>query len=244
MGISEKSLGNTIYTKILDKILMDEYPAGSRLVNRKIARDFGVSITPVREALSNLFRAGIIDLIPRAGYFVKSFSVQDVMKIYEVRECIEPFTARLAAGKITPSGARKLRVILDELKSSAGNGENAAVRMNKDIQFHATIAEIGDNELLAQTLKNSQVISAASQQSTLAEKYMTGQEYAEYREMLRTSSNHEMILEAIVAWNEDEAERLMREHVVRGKERLIELFRRSGAVGTDSIEACYKKLYY
>ena len=122
MALLLENMRQEIYDKILEKIMNGSYPAGSRLVNRKLAQELGVSITPVREALNNLAQEGIINSVPHLGFFVKDFDMNEIVKVYQVRECIEPFVARLAAENATERDVQRLREIHVELVEAVEQG--------------------------------------------------------------------------------------------------------------------------
>jgi DNA-binding GntR family transcriptional regulator len=83
------------YDKLKLMILDGEIAVGEPLVERSLAERLGVSRTPIRETLFRLEREGLVELIEGRGAFVASYSIEDMIEIYEMREGLEPLAARL-----------------------------------------------------------------------------------------------------------------------------------------------------
>ena len=84
-----------LYDRLKMMILAGELASGEPLVERTLAERLGVSRTPVRETLFRLEREGLVELIEGRGAFVASYSIEDMIEIYEMREGLEPLAARL-----------------------------------------------------------------------------------------------------------------------------------------------------
>ena len=88
-----------VHTYLRDKILNGEISANERLVEAKIAKEIGTSRTPVREALHNLQREGLVRSIPRIGYVVTPIDEEEIAKICKIRELLETQSAEWAMQK-------------------------------------------------------------------------------------------------------------------------------------------------
>ncbi len=100
-----------IHRQLLDAIVSGRLKAGTRLREVDLATKFRVSRTPVREALRQLERDGQVRLTPRVGAQVKEVSLQDLFEVLEMRRRLEPYAARIAAGRVTPAIEANLRNI-------------------------------------------------------------------------------------------------------------------------------------
>jgi DNA-binding GntR family transcriptional regulator len=89
------------HDRLKQLILDGEFPAGQPLVERTLAERLGVSRTPVREALFRLEREGLVKVIEGKGALVASYTIDDLIEIYQIREGLEPLAARLACPHIT-----------------------------------------------------------------------------------------------------------------------------------------------
>lgn len=111
----------TIVRSILHGIFEGRYHSGQRLVVRSLADEFGVSPTPIREALVELAGIGIVDLLPNRGAVVRQVTKEDVAELCQIRRVLESEASRCAAGRTDPAETKSL---IDELrrlvKSSVG----------------------------------------------------------------------------------------------------------------------------
>jgi DNA-binding GntR family transcriptional regulator len=85
-----------LHDKLKQLILDGELPVGSPLVERTLADRLGVSRTPVREAIFRLEREGLVQIVEGRGAFVASYTIDDLIEIYQMREGLEPVAARLS----------------------------------------------------------------------------------------------------------------------------------------------------
>jgi DNA-binding GntR family transcriptional regulator len=105
----DAALVDRLAATIQARVLSGEFATGSRLRQESLATEFGVSRTPVREALRKLQAAGIVQLEPRRGARVRGPSAREVREAYEVRAELEGLAAALAAGRIRDEELRRLR---------------------------------------------------------------------------------------------------------------------------------------
>ena len=95
-----KSLRESVYSKIKKKILIGEMKPGTRIVEVTLAESLGVSRTPVREAIRQLEKEGMVTVVePRKGSYVSDISVKDMVDILEVRAELEALAAKLATSR-------------------------------------------------------------------------------------------------------------------------------------------------
>ena len=105
----DAALVDRLAATIQARVLSGEFASGSRLRQESLATEFGVSRTPVREALRKLQAAGIVQLEPRRGARVRGPSAREVREAYEVRAELEGLAAALAAARIRDDELRRLR---------------------------------------------------------------------------------------------------------------------------------------
>lgn len=211
MALVLENMREEVYDRILEKIMKGVYPAGTRLVNRKLATELGVSITPVREALNNLAQEGIIKLVPHLGFFVKDFNMMEMAKVYQVRECIEPFVARLAAENVNDIDIEELRNINARLKEAAERQDWENV-IHQEQEFHNYIAELSGNEYMANIIMNCRIMELCSRFAATAIAKMSGSELEEFLLLAKKAKTHGKIIDALAKHDGQEAARIMRSH--------------------------------
>ena len=133
------------------QILAGELPPGTRLRQLDVARELGVSTTPVREAFTSLAREGLIQQDAHRGVFVFAPSEDDVRERYEIRIALEPLAAGHAAKAMPEETLAELEALLAEMKRAVGK-DKARYANELDPRFHALIAESADRPRLAELI--------------------------------------------------------------------------------------------
>jgi DNA-binding GntR family transcriptional regulator len=159
-----RALVDKLAATLQARVLSGELPTGARLRQEALAEEFGVSRTPVREALRKLQASGLVEVRPNRGALVRGLSAREVRDAYEVRAELEGLAAELAA--LHPhqedidslrAAQREFRAALDEAVAARGRGEPPAEEITlrwgraNDL-FHQTIQRAGGNAVLEATL--------------------------------------------------------------------------------------------
>mgnify|MGYP000710294160 CR=1 FL=1 len=192
------------YSLILEAIDMGLYKPGDRLVESELAERFGVSRTPVREALQRLETQGLLMRDGRS-LIVSSLDHNQLAELYVVRAELEGLAARLAARHATAEEVRVLRAMIEEDRALVPRPE-AMSRANR--RFHRQIHLASHNRFLVQQLDLIYRPMALLATTSLA---------AEGRAPA-TIAEHEAIVDAIAAGNADAACEALRTHISRAFE--------------------------
>ena len=147
----EQSLTRTVYREqikeaLLERILNGVYPPGERIVETRVAREFGVSQGPVREALRELESLRLVVSEPFVGVRVRAVSPEELGEIYPVRSGLEEVAARTAPLRLD-GAVRPLEIEIDAMRRAADAGDVHAF-MPHDLQFHRLIVEASGNRTL------------------------------------------------------------------------------------------------
>lgn len=92
--IQRRNLGSDVYRILRDRILRQELHAGDKLSDLHLSAELGVSRTPIREALLQLVRDGVVVAEPNRGFFVATFSARDIQEIFDLRAALETYALR------------------------------------------------------------------------------------------------------------------------------------------------------
>ena len=145
-------LGQQVADGLRRAILAGRYAPGERLVEDRLAEEFGGSRVPVREALKTLAGEGLIALTPRRGACVAELSGDDVEELVEVRATLEGLTARLAARRRDPALVAQLRDVLARGDAAAAHGSaDELAALNRE--FHELLARTGSNRVLQDMMR-------------------------------------------------------------------------------------------
>lgn len=142
----------TIYNEILKRIIYLEYKPGDIIEEKKIAKEFNVSRTPVREALLFLNGKDLVQMIPRMGTYVSQIDIKKVKNAYQVKKKLESYAAELAAENASDEDIKELFEITKEMSTYKGNSDYAKY-IQKDYEFFKKLRTLTRNELLEETLE-------------------------------------------------------------------------------------------
>lgn len=148
-GIARTSLSDHVYARLVEAIQSGVLPSGAPLHVADLASQFNVSPSPVRDAISRLMAEGLVVSNPNRRTTVVSFSRQDVLETFQLREILECAAARLAATNVTPTQLTELRKLAEECEALAGNPAQKKAKLDLDNLFHLKVAEATGNALLS-----------------------------------------------------------------------------------------------
>lgn len=137
-----------VYKEIRRRILESEFPVGLQLLETDIAALFGVSRTPVRDALGRLERDGLIEVRPRHGMRVLPISTNDMQEIYELLAAIESLAARIAAERGIPAAVMRRLEKAARAMDDAIDASDRPRWFAADEQFHTEIIRASRNSRL------------------------------------------------------------------------------------------------
>lgn len=190
-----------VYTALLDAIDAGAYPAGARLVETELAERFGVSRTPVREALGRLESQGVVQRDGRRGLTVAALDPDQLGELYDLREVLEGFAARLAARRASPAEIVVLREMVEADRVRAGDAQDLALANRR---FHRALHRASHNRYLNGMLEGMRRSLALLSGTTLAIPGRGRQSVDE----------HDRIVAALEARDEAGAETAARTHIV------------------------------
>jgi DNA-binding GntR family transcriptional regulator len=195
-------LRDVVTAELRQAILSGRYKPGQRLVEDRLAEDFGVSRNPVREALRSLAAEGLVALTARRGATVAAPSADDAREMIEVRATLEALNARHAARRRDPRMIALLAEVLREGSAAAASGVLAALP-ELNARFHEALAAAGSNHVLGDLMRSLRLRTAAVFAPPGA---------GRPRE---TWDEHAAILKAVIAGDEELSALLAGRHVMK-----------------------------
>jgi DNA-binding GntR family transcriptional regulator len=207
----EAPLVDEIARRIRERIMSGEFPIGQPLRQAALADEFGVSRTPVREALRQLQHGGLIEVHPNRGAVVRVPAPWEVRQAYEVRAELEGLAASRAASRISSAAIDQLRRHNQVLCDAVGQpGTPVTAAANDD--FHTEISAGADNALLTRMIdqiNGSFPRNVSSMVLADAERYRA--------ENVR---EHDAIIAALASGDSSGAREAMRAHIISAGEYL------------------------
>lgn len=204
---SEASFRRRAYEVLREAILAtniyETSPDMLRLDERQLAAKLGISRTPVREALARLEHEGLVENVPRRGYFITRKNKTELVEIITVWAALESMAARLVTQHATDGEISSLRSIFTTFEG----GRIQAVLdeySEANLRFHQRIVELSRNKQLCSTADGILIHVRSIRHRTISEN----------RRFERSIVDHLHIIEALEARDADLAERLVRDHAI------------------------------
>jgi DNA-binding GntR family transcriptional regulator len=211
LGAEHENLDHKVYRQVKSMILEQKLKPGTKIYQEKLANDLGISRTPLVNALKKLEQERLITAIPRRGFYVRRFSKQEMIRIFELREVLEGLAARRASLQISDEQVQKIQGFFKGLKLS-NNTKSVERYAKEDRRFHNFLIELGGDELLSGILETYSIITMS---------YLGGFRAGLVRVPRETFHEHRAIIEAIMKKDPDQAEQAARLHLRRSREKLI-----------------------
>ena len=210
---SRLSLSRRIYSTVRERIILGQYPQGSRLPEKRIGEELDVSRVPLREAVPLLERDGFVHSYPRRGAVVARWDAKAIDDLFDARLSVEVGAARYAARQVARGGSMDaLNVALKEAQRVVEAGDAYAIARGSTA-FHEAVVETSKNDLMVR------LIQTISGRITWLF-YMTSGLPAE-----EAFHDHVLLRDAIASGNERVAESVAYAHIERDRQPTFEAMR-------------------
>ncbi|XDZ64448.1 GntR family transcriptional regulator [Alphaproteobacteria bacterium LSUCC0396] len=199
---SGDTLANALRRQLADDILDGRREPGSRLEERSLAEQYGVSRTPVREALQQLVSAGLAIRRPRSGAVVQRVEAGRVSSLCETSILLETLCARLAAVRITTIELGRLRLVLNACDACHQKGDVEGFAL-ENRNFHSAVIAATQNQDLADTVEFCRLRIAPYHRAP----------FKSAARRVSAQAELEKIVSALESGNPDQAAHAMTEHL-------------------------------
>jgi DNA-binding GntR family transcriptional regulator len=199
-------------TELIRQAIIDgRLPPGRRLKEEELARELGISRTPVREALLMLNAEGLVDAAPNRGAAVRSHSAEDLDDLYQLRALLEGYSTRRAATRLADEEIRTLRESCERFEGLLADEADMSELVQENLIFHQTILEGSGSVRLVTMVRK------------VIELPLVYRSYVWYSaEQQRISAHyHSQITRALEARDAERAELVMKEHVFEARDLLL-----------------------
>lgn len=203
-------LAQRTYTAIREAVLASSIPPGTPLSVAELARQLGVSRSPVREAVQRLIHDGLATHMRNHEAVVNQVDVDEVNDLYVVRQTLEGLAARLATEAADQRGLEDLRSITAQHRSLAPEDADVETQIDLDTRFHRAIRDLAGNHHLSEILE-----SIVTQSHAIRRSLWTTPESAAL-----ALAEHQAIVDAMATGDPGQAETAAREHISRLRIRL------------------------
>jgi len=209
VAVDGDTLAEQVFRRIQAAIVQGEIAPGSKISEPELARTYGISRGPLREAIHRLEGQRLVIRVPHAGARVVSLGVRELVELYQIRESLEGMACRLAAQRITRAEVDELRRVLDaHERDEAFQAGRGYYQQEGDYDFHYRIIQASGNATLVQLLCNDLY--------QLVRMYRIQFSSTPNRPQ-QAFQEHQRILEALADGDGELAELLMRRHIAASR---------------------------
>ena len=203
LTLTPRALYEEVAEQLRQRIFRRELEPGSWIDELKIAEEFGISRTPLREALKVLAAEGLVTMKVRRGAYVTEMSEKDLRDVYHLLSLLESDAAGVVAERATPEQQQTLRDLHAELESAAGNRE-AFFSVNE--RFHMALLDMADNRWRSQMVADLRKVMKLNRHNSL---FKQGR-------IEDSLSEHRAILDAMLSRDPEGTRRAMQAHFAQG----------------------------
>jgi DNA-binding GntR family transcriptional regulator len=195
-------LSKKVYRIIKSGIIDGSLKSGSKLLEVKIAKQMGISRTPIREALRELAAKGFVTMIPNQGIIVSGDSIEDIREVMQIRGALEGLAARLAATMISKEEISRLENLIRQMDKFTK--KNDALSFGEvDAKLHNIIINSCGNNRLIQMRKN---ITEQAHRYRIKSLNVSGR-------LKYSTDEHQKIVEALRKKDSEKADKFSRKHI-------------------------------
>lgn len=191
VSLSHRALYEEVAELLRQRIFRRELEPGSWIDELKIAEDYGISRTPLREALKVLAAEGLVTMKVRRGAYVTEVNEKDLRDVYHLLGLLESDAAGEVAARATPEQMQELRALHDELEI-AGSGTPDRERFFEiNERFHMRLLEIADNRWRNQMVADLRKVMKLNRHNSLLKSGRIEESLAEHRAVMTALQAHD-----------------------------------------------------
>ncbi len=210
--IAPLALYQEVAERLRERIFAHELTPGTWVDEQALAEQYGISRTPLREALKVLASEGLVILKPRRGCYVTEISERDLDEVFSIMALLEGECVRIMVERASDAQLDELKALHAELERAAAARDIKSF-FEANQAFHRSIQEFADNRWLLQVIEDLRKVSKLSRHHSL---------YSEGR-LEQALAEHRALLDALIARDASAAEALMRAHIRRGREAVARI---------------------
>lgn len=202
-AVTRVPLSEKAYRSLMESIVSGALPPGTELREQHVAKQMGISATPVREAFKRLSSDGLIEIIPYRGAVVKKLDQREIAEAYACREALEHLAVEQVIEKITQEEIDKLYLMVEEFERAEGVSEIA----RESQQFDDLIYQLAGNRILKNLLEMLKGVISRDR------KYSAGSPERRHE----ICEEHRAIVDALAKRDVEEAKRAVSNHIHNGR---------------------------
>jgi DNA-binding GntR family transcriptional regulator len=215
--MKKKNLKEHVFDELKNRILFARLSPGVKISDNEVARELGISRTPVREALVRLAGHGLVEELPNRGFKVRVLSIREIEDLYIMREALEVLAVRLAVPNMDSEKKRILRQLLKNYVPIV-NTQDFVKHIQLDHKFHYQIVSYSNNAVLTQTFRSLQ------DQIRIVRYY----EHLRSTSYQKVYNDHQQIFDFMVRGETAKAKSAMSRHILQAMKNILKFLKDVG----------------
>ena len=217
--LARADLHDQVYASLKEALATRKLTPGEKLSLQELAAAYGVSRSPVQQALTRLVTEGLVEVKPHLGHFVKPLTVASVCEAYDVREALELWAAEHTVGRIAAGELTELRHRMERTLPMVGATRLSPGFFDTNQAFHDFQIGLAGNELMRESYRRLSV-------NALMARVISG----DSNQVSDLAAEHVELVEAFEAGDRRRAARAIKIHVETGKELAVAAIEQAGGV--------------
>ena len=217
--LARADLHDQVYASLKEALATRKLAPGEKLSLQELATAYGVSRSPVQQALTRLVTEGLVEVKPHLGHFVKPLTVASVCQAYDVREALELWAAEHTVGRIAAGELAELRHRMERTLPMVGATRLSPGFFDTNQAFHDFQIGLAGNELMRESYRRLSV-------NALMARVIGG----DSNQVTDLATEHVELVEAFEAGDRRRAARAIKIHVETGKELAVAAIEQAGGV--------------
>lgn len=209
--MEKQNMSEDLVLFIKQQIIEGHMNPGDRIVETKLAKELGISQTPVREAIRQLSGEGILIIVPNKGPMVRTLDMKDIFEIYTLRSVLEGLAIRHAAHRASDEAIQRIRDLYDKMKDKLTD-DSVTSLLPASLEIHQSIIYLSEHNRLIRSYES------ISFQIALINRIL-GNKSTKQKEV----DQHWELVDAMIKRDPDYAEIVMKKHIYRSYREFSEL---------------------
>jgi DNA-binding GntR family transcriptional regulator len=205
-----RTAADEVYQALKRDIITLRLQPGASLTEQQLARSYGTSRVPVREASRRLQQEGLLTAVPYNGYFVSQISLREIGDCFDLRSVLETYAVECAIERAPEEGLQQLELLaLSEY--TYHDWSSYAKFLERNLEFHLQMASLSDNDRLVNTLHDLL--------GSMQRFFFLGLDLGDFGKEMR--NEHEELVDLIRSRSKHEASECVRSQISRSRERIL-----------------------
>ena len=180
-----------VYIQLKEDILNNIYPPGTLMVERKLCDIYNVSRSPIRNALANLTRDGLLTFIPGKGTQIPEYTIEDILEIYDLMEVFQSYAISTCIHKFNNISLNVLETIINEMETAIAN-ENYGEAHKWDQQFHQYLIDCASNSRMNDYYQQLSYQNVRFQATTLDDAQLAKRSFSQHQCIFESLKNQDL----------------------------------------------------